>query len=438
MDGVNSPKTPTEKTALHPCPSSPPWEAQSSQEALHPRAEGLARAALGALLAHPSRTSELVEREQQNGGNHPDTAFRSPPDLSIRAKPSSRPLSRVPMWLAPPVRPAAPSCPRAARGMRGWTPALGPRTRRTEGPGDSPISLSPRQAVSPRQSWTGEAEQASRTHLRPTYFEKLQENHQHIEPKLQGWPGGARALGPTRPRGRTVPIHPGSSVPAPSPAHSRAPGQTSRPAVSRAGAAAWSLGARVRQGAGAASVWGSRRAESAAEQVGEAKPRRAADVRPRAGTRQGPPRGGDLRTRGPGHEAGDIPPTPHPHLLGGSCSGAERERRAGAQSQQGMATAKAKIGIGRGRRSRGALTRLRRRLRKHALAGSIPAQIREPRVVLRPPRALPSASFGEPRLGLTPYSLPLLSGSPPAAAPRLGSHGVCARPSGRPGLERPT
>lgn len=71
MDGVNSPKTPTEKTALHPCPSSPPWEAQSSQEALHPRAEGLARAALGALLAHPSRTSELVEREQQNGGITP-------------------------------------------------------------------------------------------------------------------------------------------------------------------------------------------------------------------------------------------------------------------------------------------------------------------------------------------------------------------------------
>lgn len=213
MDGVNSPKTPTEKTALHPCPPSPPWEAQSSQEALHPRGEGLARAALGALLAHTSRISELVEREQQNGGNHPDTAFRSPPDLSIRAKPSSRPLSRVPMWLAPPVRPAAPSCPRAARGMRGWTPALGPRTRRTEGPGDSPISLSPRQAVSPRQSWTGEAEQASRTHLRPTYFEKLQENHQHIEPKLQGWPGGARALGPTRSADGQFPSTPGPQSP---------------------------------------------------------------------------------------------------------------------------------------------------------------------------------------------------------------------------------
>lgn len=238
---------------------------QSSQEALQPHAEGLPGAALGALLAHPSRTSELPERKQQSGGVSPRHCFRSPPDLSTRAKPSSWPLSGAPMWPAPPVRPAAPSCPGAARGMRGWTPALGPRTRRTEGLGDSPISLSQRQAVSPRRSWTGEAEPASRTHLRPTYFEKLQENHQHLEPKLQGWPGGARALGSPRPRGRTVSTHPWSSVPARSPVHSRAPSQTSRPAVPRAGAAAWSPGARGSRGAAAASVWGSRRAESAAE-----------------------------------------------------------------------------------------------------------------------------------------------------------------------------
>ena len=71
MGGVNSPKTPTEKTALHSCPPSPLWEAQSSQEALHARSEGLPGAALGAPLAHPNRTFELREREQQNGGITP-------------------------------------------------------------------------------------------------------------------------------------------------------------------------------------------------------------------------------------------------------------------------------------------------------------------------------------------------------------------------------
>lgn len=71
MDGVNSPKTPTEKTALHPCPPSPPWEVQSSQEALQPHAEGLPGAALGALLAHPSRTSELPSASSRMGGITP-------------------------------------------------------------------------------------------------------------------------------------------------------------------------------------------------------------------------------------------------------------------------------------------------------------------------------------------------------------------------------
>lgn len=111
--GVNSHGALTEKTALHPCPPSLPSEAQSSEEA---PLQAVSRAPRWAL--HPPIPARLRVKGTRAAecGFHPDTAFRSPPDLSTPAKPSSGPLSGASMCPAPPDKPAAPARQRTALG----------------------------------------------------------------------------------------------------------------------------------------------------------------------------------------------------------------------------------------------------------------------------------------------------------------------------------
>lgn len=179
--GGKRPRAVTEKTDLHPWPPSQPFGEQGSEAASSPRPQAVSPgAALGTLPAHPSQTPGGGDASRRRQGE-PRHCF----PLTSASHSWGQTLLPELRWgrrLEPsPPRPFARAPP---RGMGRGTPGLGPREPAESGPAESPVSLSLTQAVGPQRSWTREADLARRTHLRPPYCVKLQENHQHPGPML--------------------------------------------------------------------------------------------------------------------------------------------------------------------------------------------------------------------------------------------------------------
>lgn len=179
---------------------------------------------------HPRRTrGEGGASGRKRGSSAHPLVFR----LGPNPPPGRRAEASV--WPAPGARPAAPARP-PAHGPAGWgsgTPALGPPEEAPSGPGESPVSPSPRQAVGPRLSWTRTHWRRCRPRRQRTSALSILENFRQItsNPSPGGKAGPERALGRTRtPNGprRKSPAPPACPAPA-----ARSP-RPQRPAHSRA------------------------------------------------------------------------------------------------------------------------------------------------------------------------------------------------------------